>query len=353
MAHRRLLIVFTAIIVMLIPLTALLGLMLRRGPTIVESCEASDIFFVVYLSIRPNNETFKYLAERLRSVIATESGGKADINFSLCVRGYQEVWEDLKAALANRTIFPVFGILSSNPHLKDVKTIKEHFEGVGRAYVVSERSALAIYAMLYAYGVPILTDPLAMIETLWGPSLNPNVTPTLGSLEARYRLFVYADMLCATSAKFFREAMDEVVGLTTNGTLLVALKNLPLRQEGLYVHRNLTALYLTTADSALVFEAVKAIYSKVSEGAQPSEAEVLGVLESLIGGPLEYPYRELVDRVITEDSEEAQALGIYRTPGLVVWDTKARRGLVTMGFRSPSDIMHLMGLLGSLGPSFT
>ncbi|MEL9940697.1 MAG: thioredoxin fold domain-containing protein [Ignisphaera sp.] len=338
--NRTLLIIIIAVIAIVV--AGLLYFMdLIKKPGSACSIESDNTFFVVYYSVPPNETTFKLLMNNMQNFIASNTSGSLNLTFSLCIKKYSELDDNTKNVLSKYKSFPVMGIYTSKD-LSSAKASSQLFDVNGRYYVVKENVAIGVYSYLAYYGVPILKEPKVLIETLREPHIQLNETPVVGSLNAKYYLFIYEDAWCPYCAKFYSDSMPVIENLLNNNTFAIVLKNLLIHPGVENIHRNITALYITTRNATAVFSIMKSIYAYVARGTDPSPENVTAMIKNVTGVSEFNVNLTVVDNIITKDIQEAQEYGIFGTPGFVIWNRESGRGIVVVGYTSANDLLNIV-----------
>ena len=318
--NRTLLIIIVAVIAIAAAVAGLMYFMnVFKKPSGVCSIESDNTFFVVYYSVPPNETTFRLLMNNMQSFIASNTSGSLNLTFSLCIKKYSELDDSTKNVLSQYKSFPVIGIYTSKD-LSSAKASSQLFDAKGKYYVVKENVAIGVYSYLAYYGVPILKVPNVLIETLREPHIQLNETPVIGSLNAKYYLVIYEDAWCPYCAKFYSDSMPVIEDLLSNGTFAIVLKNLLIHPGVEDIHRNITALYITTRNATAVFSIMKDIYAYVARGVDPSPENVTAMIKNVTGIGEFNVNLTVVDDIITKDIREAQEYGIFGTPGFVIWN---------------------------------
>jgi len=321
-------------------------------PTINElskRCNNSENAFVaIYHSIEPNIQLFNMLSSSLSNAIASNSSNTVNITFSLCVISYRDLSNELKNNLGNYLTFPIFGIYSTTADLSTVKLVDTYFDDVEKFFVSKPDVTVATYAYVYSYNIPILNNIDIYLETLKKPILNIDTTPVIGSIDAKYYVFIYEDAWCPYCAKFYIEVLPGLEEYIKNNTIALVLKNLIVHSEVNDIHRYLVSMYMESKNSTYISIMFKEIYSRVYNNAYPTTADVLQIMKEVYGS-IPDVNRYSVDDVIAEDAKEAQySYGIFATPGFVIWDREKGIGVVLVGYRSIDSFINIINFLRTI-----
>ncbi|MEM0027085.1 MAG: thioredoxin domain-containing protein [Ignisphaera sp.] len=339
---KTLLVVVVAIVAIVV---AVVGLLYSMGLIWKSSgacrIESDNTFFVVYYSVPPNETVFKHLMNSIQSFIASNTSGSLNLTFSLCIKKYSELDDNTKGILSQYKSFPLMGIYTSKD-LSTAKASSQLFDVNGKYYIIKENATIGIYSYLAYYGVPILKEPKVLIETLREPYIQLNETPVVGSLNAKYYLVIYEDAWCPYCAKFYSESMPIIEDLIDNNTFAIVLKNLLIHPGVENIHRNVTALYITTRNATAVFSIMKGIYAYVARGTDPSPENVTAMIKNVTGISEFNVNLTVVDNIIIKDIQEAREYGIFGTPGFVIWNRESGRGIVVVGYTSASDLLNIV-----------
>ncbi len=353
---KKIILLIVSIIVMAIAITSILFYFrtviphgIKLTPTINElskRCNNSENAFVaIYHSIEPNIQLFNMLSSSLSNAIASNSSNTVNITFSLCVISYRDLSSELRNNLGKYSTFPIFGIYSTKTDLSTVKLVNTYFDDVESFFVSKPDVTVATYAYIYSYNVPILNNVDIYLETLKKPILNIDKTPVIGSIDAKYYIFIYEDAWCPYCAKFYIEVLPGLEEYIKNNTIALVLKNLIVHSEVNDIHRYLVSMYMESKNSTYISIMFKEIYGRVYNNVYPTTADVLQIMKEVYGSiPDVDKYN--VDDVIAEDAEEAQySYGIFATPGFVVWDREKGVGVVLIGYRSIDSILNIINFL--------
>ena len=230
-----------------------------------KRCNNSEnAFVVIYHSIEPNTQLFTLLSSSLSSSIATNSSNTVNISLTLCTISYRDLSTDLRGRLADYLVFPIFGIYSTSADLSSVKLVNAFFDNVERFFVSKTDVTTATYAYIYGYfNIPILNNPDIYLETTKMPKLDIETVPVIGSMDAKYYVFIYEDAWCPYCAKFYVEVLPVLESYIENGTIALIPKNLIVHSEVNDIHRYLVAMYLENRNSTQVYTVIKEIYNRV------------------------------------------------------------------------------------------
>lgn len=318
-----------------------------RTPPSPQCPGKDNALFIVYYSVPPNEDLFSGMASWLSNVIASNSSKAINVTLSVCSVSYANLGKDLKAAMGNRTFFPVIGIHTTSD-LTKAKIIQILFDKHGDYYVLKEDWVPILYVYYMAYVEHYVQKPVLKLpnvsgvaETFRAPKLLLNETPVIGSPSAKYYLVIYEDVYCPYCAKFYADSLPTIEELVKNNTFAIVLKNFIVHGEATPMHRNITAMYLATQNSAAVLEVMKTIYGLVEENIYPSADQVADIVRSVTGYTNFNTTVDAVDKVIAEDTEEGWSYGVYGTPGLLIWSRERGRGVVIVGYATAENLLKI------------
>jgi protein-disulfide isomerase len=349
----------SAIIILIVTVSSIIYLLTRemfnRGMQSVNlyttstRCNISNnTFFVVYLSVPPTESLFLAISKNISRSILRDTNGAVNITFTLCIIRYNDLGDNVRSVLANRSIFPVSGFYTTI-NLTNVETVKHLFNIFESYYIIKEELIPNIYIgymrdLYIRYRgviIPIYNVPkvLVLAETLKPPRIYTNETPVIGSLNAKYYMIVYEDAYCPACAYFYSETLPKLEELIKNNTFALALKNFIVHEDALPIHRNVTALYIATRNSTTVLETMKTIYGLLIKGVKPKPEEIAETIKNTIETNIN---AEVINKIIEGDVIEARSYGIFATPGFIIWNRELRRGVVIEGNSKLEDVLNIV-----------
>ncbi|MEM1645838.1 MAG: thioredoxin domain-containing protein [Ignisphaera sp.] len=323
-------------------------------PTTEETClSQNNVFVVVYKGAKPAEVAFKILSQIIADILRTNSSGKFNVEYSLCYLELSELPSELGSKIKSQfDFFPVFIVRSKNMSNIEIPVVDILFDRYKDYYYISKPNItkyIYIYLAQYGYQYLNISGVYATIVTTRKPWVNASLTPVIGSINARYYIYIYEDVYCPHCAKMHIDVLPYLSKFIENNTVAIILKNLIVHEEARDIQSYLVALYINTRNADLIYSIMKSIYSELLNGLKPSLDYVRGlVLEKIKNEPNLTEYKSLAETIISLDSDEAVQYLIIGTPGIIIWDNKSSLGVVIIGFRSADDIIKVLNNLNEI-----
>jgi hypothetical protein len=147
-----------------------------------------------------------------------------NITLSLRIVSFNDVDEELRGVMSNRTTFPVVGFYTT-ANLSRVRAIQQQFDMYGNCYMFKESLIPHIYVQymrdLYVRYrdviIPVYNVPrvLVVVETLRPPKVRVNETPVMSFLDAKYYLVIYEGVYRLACANFYTRELP-IIGIVVN-----------------------------------------------------------------------------------------------------------------------------------------
>ncbi|MEM1541375.1 MAG: thioredoxin domain-containing protein [Ignisphaera sp.] len=308
-----------------------------------------NVFVVIYKNIRPYEQTFKEIQSFITYIIQSNASDTLKLELSLCVVDFKQIPSNLKEQLDGYTIYPVFVVYSSKLDPQKTRILDLIFNRYGYTYFPKQDALVYIYLYLssrYGYTYLDAKEIYPNVVTTKSPALDYNETTIIGSINAKYYLFIYEDAYCSFCAKMYQETIPKLLNLVENGTVAIVLKNMITHEEALEVHKNIVSLYLENKNGFQIFEIMNDIYAMVAQNSIPSLEKVKDLITRRIGRlPDLDRYGESAEKLINFETIEAYNLTIFGTPGIVIWNNEREIGIVIVGFRSYETILKAFELI--------
>uniref|UniRef100_A0A7C4H4D0 Thioredoxin-like fold domain-containing protein n=1 Tax=Ignisphaera aggregans TaxID=334771 RepID=A0A7C4H4D0_9CREN len=308
-----------------------------------------NVFVVIYKNIRPHEQVFKGIQSFIAYIIQSNASDALKLELSLCVVDFEQIPSNLKNQLDDYTIYPVFVVYSSKLDPQKARILDVIFNRDGYTYFPKQDVLTYIYLYLssrYGYTYLDAKDIYPNVVTTKKPVVDYNETPIIGSINAKYYLFIYEDVYCSFCAKMYRETIPKLWNLIENNTIAIVLKNMITHEEALDVHKNIVSLYLENKDGLQIFEIMSDIYDMVAQNSIPSLEDVKDLIFRRVGRlPDLDRYGESAEKIINFETIEAYNLTIFGTPGIVVWNNEEEVGIVIVGFRSYEAVLKALELI--------
>uniref|UniRef100_A0A7C4FHK3 Thioredoxin-like fold domain-containing protein n=1 Tax=Ignisphaera aggregans TaxID=334771 RepID=A0A7C4FHK3_9CREN len=356
MTMKKVLVVIILIVVISSIIYSLTREMFNRGTQSIASytttstrCSINNnTFFVVYLSVPPTESLFLAISKNISRSILHDTNGAVNITFSLCIVRYNDLDDNVRSILVNRSVFPISGFYTTI-NLTNIETVKRLFNVFESYYIIKEELIPTIYIeymrdLYIRYRgviIPIYNVPKVLIlaETLKPPKIYINETPVIGSLNSKYYMIIYEDVYCLACAYFYNETLPKLEELIRNNTFALILKTFIVHEGALPIHRNITALYIVTRNSTAVLETMKAMYSQLIKGIKPKPEEIAETIKDTTKININ---TEVINKIIEEGIIEARNYGIFATPGFIIWNRELGRGIVIVGNNRLEDVLNII-----------
>jgi hypothetical protein len=264
-----------------------------------------------------------------------------NITLSLCIVSFNDVDEELRGVMSNRTMFPVVGFYTT-ASLSRVRAIQQQFDMYGNCYMFKESLIPHIYVQymrdLYVRYrdviIPVYNVPrvLVVVETLRPPKVRVNETPVMSFLDAKYYLVIYEGVYRLACANFYTRELPIIGMLVENKTFAIVFKHFVVRGDSLPIHRSITVLHVVTGNVTAVLQIMKYVYEQLLSGQAPPHETVTKVIESVVDFVRPNASLEVIDSIIQNDFSDGWSYGIFGTPGFVVWNREMGRGVVIVGY---------------------
>jgi len=336
---------------------ALLILILWGSRVAIPTKEAclyqNNVFIVVYKGVKPIEQIYKDLSQLIANVLRTNSSGRFNVEYPLCYLELSELPIELESKIRHQfDFFPIFVVRSKNMSNVEIPIADVIFNRYENYFYIPKPNLtkyIYIYLAQYGYQYVNISGVYATIVITRKPEVNMSLTPVIGSINARYYVYIYEDVYCPYCAKMHTEVFPVLSKLIENNTIAIIMKNLMVHEEARGIQRYLIALYINTRNTSLIYDVMKFIYGELLNGIKPSLDYVRALVSEKIKDELNLTeYEDLADMVISLDSDEAMQYLIIGTPGIIIWDNKSNLGIVITGFRSADEIIKVLDNLNRI-----
>ncbi|MEM2512649.1 MAG: thioredoxin domain-containing protein, partial [Ignisphaera sp.] len=273
--------------------------------------------------------------------------------YPLCYLELSELPIELESKIRHQfDFFPIFVVRSKNMSNVEIPIADVIFNRYENYFYIPKPNLtkyIYIYLAQYGYQYVNISGVYATIVITRKPEVNMSLTPVIGSINARYYVYIYEDVYCPYCAKMHTEVFPVLSKLIENNTIAIIMKNLMVHEEARGIQRYLIALYINTRNTSLIYDVMKFIYGELLNGIKPSLDYVRALVSEKIKDELNLTeYEDLADMVISLDSDEAMQYLIIGTPGIIIWDNKSNLGIVITGFRSADEIIKVLDNLNRI-----